>query len=106
MARETLKRSTSNEDCAEVREDSITSLKRDELEDFRLQCERNLARSVEARMRYGFCYVYKPVLDDADWRSFSSTAEYRRWCRDNLPDYLGYGEMDALRRELDEGQQL
>lgn len=76
---------------------------RDWLEDFRLQCERNLARSVEERMRYGFCYVYKPILDDAPWRSFDSTAEYRQWCRDHLPMYLGYGEPDALQaRILDE----
>ena len=78
---------------------------RDWLDEFRLQCERNLARSVEERMRYGFCYVYKPVLDDAEWRSFASTAEYRRWCQDNLPVYLGYGAPDALQAQiLDEGQ--
>lgn len=72
----------------------------DDLEDFRLQCERNLQRSVEERMRYGFCYVYKPVLDDAPWRSFDSTAAYRKWCRDNLPKYLGYGEPDSLAEEI------
>lgn len=26
-------------------------------DDFRQQCERNLQRSVEERMRYGFCYL-------------------------------------------------
>jgi hypothetical protein len=75
-------------------------MKDDDLEDFRQQCERNLRRSVEDRMRYGFCYVYKPVLDDAPWRSFDSTAAYRKWCRENLPEYLGYGEPDALQREI------
>lgn len=79
----------------------------DWLNDFRLQCERNLERSVEQRMRYGFCHTYKPVLDDAEWRSFDSTAEYRRWCRENLPVYLGFGEPDALQQEvLDEYSQL
>ncbi len=54
-------------------------------------------------MRYGFNYVYKPVLDDAEWRSFDSMEEYRRWCRENLPEYLGYGELsDLQRRVLDE----
>ena len=72
----------------------------DDLETFRLQCERNLQRSVEERMRYGFCYVYKPVLDDAPWRSFDSTAAYRKWCRDNLPQYLGYGEADPSEEEM------
>ena len=80
--------------------DSMTS---DESQDFRRQCERNLERSVSDRMRYGFNYVYKPVLDDADWRSFNSMEEYRQWCREKLPKYLGYGELTELqRRVLDE----
>jgi hypothetical protein len=72
----------------------------DDLEDFRQQCERSLQRSVEDRMRYGFCYVYKPVLDDAPWRSFDSTAAYRKWCRDNLPSYLGYGELTQQQKDI------
>jgi hypothetical protein len=75
-------------------------VRRDWLEDFRKQCERNLQRSVMERMRYGFCYVYKPVLDDAAWRSFDSTAHYRKWCRENLPEYLGYGEPNDLQKEI------
>ncbi len=78
---------------------------RDWLDDFRLQCERNLARSIEARMRYGFCYVYKPVLDNAAWRSFNSTAEYRQWCQDNLPVYLGYGAPDQLQTKILDARQ-
>ena len=68
--------------------------------DFREQCERNLRRTVAERMRYGFCYVYKPVLDDADWRSFNSTSEYRQWCKQNLPKYLGYGDPDELQQQI------
>lgn len=80
-------------------------IQQDWLNDFQIQCKRNLARSVETRMRYGFCYVYKPILDDAPWRSFASTADYRKWCQDNLPVYLGYGAPDILQaRILDEGQ--
>ncbi|HVS83575.1 MAG TPA: hypothetical protein VHE60_17730 [Pyrinomonadaceae bacterium] len=71
-------------------------MKDDPLENFREQCERNLRRSVAERMRYGFNYVYKPVLDDARWRSFDSMEEYRQWCRENLPKYLGYGQSDEL----------
>ena len=56
---------------------------RDWLADFKDQCRRNLERTVEERMLHGFCYVYKPVMDDAPWRSFNSTAEYRQWT--NLP---------------------
>jgi hypothetical protein len=75
-------------------------MKDDDLKDFRRQCERNLQRSVEEQMRYGFCYVYKPVLDDAPWRSFDSTAAYRKWCRENLPEYLGYGELNELQHRI------
>jgi hypothetical protein len=57
-------------------------------------------------MKYGFCYVYKPVLDDAQWRSFDSTAEYRKWCRENLPAYLGYGELDALQKKIPENLKI
>jgi hypothetical protein len=72
----------------------------DGLEDFRDQCRRSLRRSVEERMRYGFNYVYKPVLDDVEWRSFDSMAEYREWCRKNLPEYLGYGDLTELQRQV------
>lgn len=51
-------------------------------------------------MRYGFCYVYKPVMDDAPWRSFESTAAYRKWCRENLPEYLGYGETNSTQKQI------
>lgn len=48
-------------------------------------------RSLETRFRYAFIRTYKPVLDDATYRSFESMAEYRQWCEDNLPDWLGFG---------------
>lgn len=105
MAGETLKADAGQGDSEAAREDQVDNLQRDEMEDFRAQCERNLARSVEQRMRYGFCYVYKPVLDDADWRSFSSTAEYRRWCQDNLPSYLGYGAAETLQTHAPDEKQ-
>lgn len=60
------------------------------LAEFRDQCRRQLTRSLENRIKYGFCLVYKPVLDDAPYRTFASTAEYRAWCDANLPAYLGY----------------
>ena len=75
-------------------------MKRNDLENFREQCRRNLERGVEEHMLYGFNYVYKPVLDDAEWRSFDTMAEYRRWCRANLPTYLGYGELSELQRKV------
>lgn len=58
--------------------------------DFAEQCRRQLDRPLAVRIRYGFNRVYKPVLDDAPWRSFDTMAEYRAWCAANLPDYLGF----------------
>jgi hypothetical protein len=46
-------------------------------EAFRDQCRRQMERPLEDRIKYGFYRVYKPVLDDALWRSFNSTAENR-----------------------------
>jgi hypothetical protein len=74
-------------------------MNQDDLHDFREQCERSLRRTVAERMRYGFNYVYKPVLDDAEWRSFDSMEDYRLWCRENLPEYLGYGDLTDLQRK-------
>ena len=50
-------------------------------------------RPLEIRMRYSFIHTYKPVLDDAKYRSFDSTEDYRRWCEENLPVWLGYGRV-------------
>ena len=49
-------------------------------------------RPLEQRFRYAFIHTYKPVLDDARFRSFSTTREYRDWCQQNLPAFLGYGQ--------------
>lgn len=54
------------------------------------QCRDRVERDVMARIKYGFCHVHKPVLDDVPFRSFASLAEYRDWCEANLPAYLGY----------------
>ncbi len=50
-------------------------------------------RPLETRFRYAFIRTYKPVLDDVPYRSFDTMAEYRQWCEDNLPDWLGYGRV-------------
>lgn len=50
-------------------------------------------RPLEQRMRYAFIKTYKPVLDDATYRSFDTMEEYRQWCEDNLPSWLGYGRI-------------
>lgn len=47
-------------------------------------------RTLEQRLKYAFVRTYKPVLDDASFRAFDTMEEYRRWCEENLPDWLGY----------------
>lgn len=51
------------------------------------------ARPLEMRWKYAFIKTYKPVMDDASYRSFETTADYRKWCNENLPSWLGYGEL-------------
>jgi hypothetical protein len=48
-------------------------------------------RPLEQRLKYAFIKMYKPVLDDATYRSFESMQEYRDWCEKNLPSWLGFG---------------
>ena len=68
------------------------SAEADELENerWREQCRQQLDRDVMTRIKYGFCHVYKPVLDDEPFRAFATMAEYRAWCEAALPEYLGY----------------
>jgi len=48
-------------------------------------------RPLERRMRYAFVRTYKPVLDDEPFRAFDRMEDYRRWCEEQLPSWLGYG---------------
>lgn len=50
-------------------------------------------RPLPLRFRYAFIHTYKPVLDDAPYRSFASMEEYRRWCDHHLPIWLGYARV-------------
>ena len=36
--------------------------------------------------------IHQPVMDDAEYRSSETMAEYRQWCEANLPTWLGYGK--------------
>lgn len=47
-------------------------------------------RPLELRMRYAFIRTYKPVLDDESFRAFDTLEQYRSWCEQNLPPWLGY----------------
>jgi hypothetical protein len=50
-------------------------------------------RPLEQRMKYGFIHTYKPVMDDVPFRAFDTMEQYRKWCEDNLPSWLGYGRV-------------
>ena len=69
--------------------DDLSNIPREWLEEF----EAAARRPLEQRMRYAFIKTYKPVMDDAPSRSFETMEEYRRWCEENLPSWLGYGRV-------------
>jgi hypothetical protein len=50
-------------------------------------------RPLKVRLRYAFIKTYKPVMDDAPFRSFDSMEDYRRWCDEHLPRWLGYARV-------------
>ena len=58
--------------------------------ELRAEFEANAKRPLKTRMRYAFVRTYKPVMDDARYRSFDTMEEYRRWCNEKLPEWLGY----------------
>jgi hypothetical protein len=58
----------------------------DWLEEFEAAARRPLA----LHFRYCFVKTYRPVLDDAPFRAFDTMEDYRRWCEDKLPDWLGF----------------
>jgi hypothetical protein len=62
----------------------------EELQSWILEFEAAARRPLAERLRYAFVHTYKPVLDDASFRSFDTMAEYREWCARELPSWLGY----------------
>lgn len=61
--------------------------------DWLAEFEAAAGRAPATRWRYAFIRTYKPVLDDAGYRSFDTMEDYRRWCEDRLPAWLGYGRV-------------
>jgi hypothetical protein len=58
--------------------------------DWLAEFEAAARRPLAQRWKYAFIKTHKPVLDDARFRAFDTTADYRRWCEANLPRFLGY----------------
>ena len=50
-------------------------------------------RPLATRLKYAFVRTYKQVLDDEPYRSFETMEDYRCWCEENLPSWLGYGRV-------------
>jgi hypothetical protein len=69
--------------------DAYSAIPREWLDEFEAAANRSLAE----RFRYAFIKTYRPVMDDVPFRAFDTTAEYRRWCEQNLPTWLGYGRV-------------
>lgn len=67
-------------------ETTLAQIPREWLDEFEAASRRPLS----VRMRYAFIQTYKPVLDDASYRAFNTMEEYRRWCEQALPAWLGY----------------
>ena len=63
-----------------------TDQQREEWASFDAAAKRPFAQ----HLRNSFIHTYKPVLDDASFRAFDTMEEYRRWCKENLPDWLGF----------------
>ena len=64
---------------------------RDQIEEWEREFAAAARRPLRQRFRYAFIRTYKPVLDDARFRAFATTREYRQWCEEHLPAWLGYG---------------
>lgn len=71
----------------------------DEIEEFRMQCRRQLVRPLADRVRFGFFRNPNPVRDANRNHTFGSMAEYRRFCEQNYPSYYGYGRAGASATE-------
>ena len=61
-----------------------------ELDELHADFEAAQRRSLKIRLRSAFIKTYKPVLDERTVRTFDTMREYRQWCNEMLPDWLGY----------------
>lgn len=68
---------------------SMKDIPLDWLKDFEAAARRPLSQ----RWRYAFIKTYKPVMDDTRFRAFETMEDYRHWCEENLPKWLGYARV-------------
>jgi len=51
--------------------------------------ELSLQRSMKERIQSGYIKTYRPFLDDCNLRIFDTMVEYKKWCNEKLPRFLG-----------------
>ena len=61
-----------------------------ELDELHADFEAAQRRPLKTRLHSAFIKTYKPVLDEGTVRTFNTMREYRQWCNERLPDWLGY----------------
>ena len=61
-----------------------------ELDELHTDFEAAQRRPLKTRLQSAFIKTYKPVLDDGTVRTFNTMREYRQWCNEMLPNWLGY----------------
>lgn len=61
-----------------------------ELDELHADFEAAQRRPLKIRLHSAFIKTYKPVLDEGTVRTFNTMREYRQWCNERLPDWLGY----------------
>ena len=61
-----------------------------ELNELHADFEAAQRRPLRTRLHSAFIKTYKPVLDEGTVRTFNTMREYRQWCNETLPDWLGY----------------
>lgn len=65
-----------------------------EEEQLRFDFTNGLSRTVYERIQLGFVPMKLPIIDEAPYRIFGSTKEYRKWANENAPAWLGYHSED------------
>lgn len=59
-------------------------------EQLKLDFEDALSRTIEEHIESGFIPMELPMINNAPYRIFNTTAQYRKWANKNLPKWLGY----------------
>ena len=73
-----------------AREEEARKVTESETKEWHADFEAAQRRPLETRLKYAFIRTCKPVLDDGGVRVFDTMKEYREWCNEALPEWLGH----------------